>query len=870
MADDLDLALRIRADGSAAQASLRQLQTNVIDANATVIRANNQNSQATARATAAAQELQRAQQRASQQNTETTRTALAQAQAENTAARAAQNEARSQLQAAQARQRSARASQQLAQQLNAQNAAQNRVAQSSGRAGAAVQNTAYQVGDFAVQVASGQNAMLALAQQLPQLLGGFGIIGAVLGGLVAVGAAVGRLFFDLETGADDAASATERLADANAALDEFAQVRRDVKALADLYGEATTQAYGLHAARTDLANQDATLAGNQQISEIGDLLGTNDLAGHRARVKSATDIANQGDRGRGEYASDIEELYGVARNLSKETIRDLNLDVPGARELLEELYSKGDPAAIFKRVLDEFNGDREELLNNIILFLTNSAQSEKAYVVDATERSNTALDDIGKKIRKDFGLTSDAVKQVVKKFEALTAAKGPEQQAQAWGELREALTATGAVISNQSDEQQENLTALKNKTFDAEQGALQLANAGSDVAAEIQVAADAAADLKSELDSAADAMSRLQSRAAIRLERAQIKLDYAEDPEERDRLLRLLYQREQTDGTRRKLEDLGLSDDVISAELAPLLAQAGANFDTEAAADKATKALREMERAGKSAASEISKEMAKLEKAQAKARAEAEKLKNALRDALVDYASDAQETRDDVAEAWTSGFKGLEDALVNFVTAGKLNFSDLANSILADLARIAIRSAITGPLAQALGGVFGGDAQTGAGGVTRSLRPVVRPQELHDGGVPNGPGAPGLAPNEVVAVLERGEAVLTGRQSRALLGIERGQLDRERALDILRRAARHHTGGVAGLPGGAGATVPSGSASGVMGLAVNVNNRGTPQQVERAEGRFDPRGYVVELFLNDLRRGGPMSRGIQQMTGSRL
>lgn len=54
----------------------------------------------------------------------------------------------------------------------------------------------------------------------------------------------------------------------------------------------------------------------------------------------------------------------------------------------------------------------------------------------------------------------------------------------------------------------------------------------------------------------------------------------------------------------------------------------------------------------------------------------------------------AEETGDVVSKA----FQGMEDALVKFVMTGKLNFSDLARSILADLARIAIRQAIMAPL----------------------------------------------------------------------------------------------------------------------------------------------------------------------------
>lgn len=50
-----------------------------------------------------------------------------------------------------------------------------------------IQNVAFQVGDFATQVGAGTSASIALGQQLPQLLGGFGALGAVMGAVVAVG-----------------------------------------------------------------------------------------------------------------------------------------------------------------------------------------------------------------------------------------------------------------------------------------------------------------------------------------------------------------------------------------------------------------------------------------------------------------------------------------------------------------------------------------------------------------------------------------------------------------------------------------------------------------------------------------------------------
>ncbi len=76
----------------------------------------------------------------------------------------------------------------------------------SRRTGAAMQNVGFQVQDFAVQVAGGTSASRALAQQLPQLLSGFGLWGVALGTVTA-------LLPLFVSGVMDGADAAEGLAD---------------------------------------------------------------------------------------------------------------------------------------------------------------------------------------------------------------------------------------------------------------------------------------------------------------------------------------------------------------------------------------------------------------------------------------------------------------------------------------------------------------------------------------------------------------------------------------------------------------------------------------------------------------------------------
>lgn len=81
--------------------------------------------------------------------------------------------------------------------------------------------------------------------------------------------------------------------------------------------------------------------------------------------------------------------------------------------------------------------------------------------------------------------------------------------------------------------------------------------------------------------------------------------------------------------------------------------------------------------------------------------------------ALEDYKDSAADIAGQTKDLFSNAFQGAEDALVNFVTTGKLSFDDFAKAIIADLARIAVRQAMVQGLS-ALG--FSGGGYTGDGG----------------------------------------------------------------------------------------------------------------------------------------------------------
>ena len=67
---------------------------------------------------------------------------------------------------------------------------------------------------------------------------------------------------------------------------------------------------------------------------------------------------------------------------------------------------------------------------------------------------------------------------------------------------------------------------------------------------------------------------------------------------------------------------------------------------------------------------------------------------NSIQQGAQQYFSTIKKFSEETAGAVQNAFKGMEDALVKFVMTGKLSFADLTRSILADMARIAIRQAM--------------------------------------------------------------------------------------------------------------------------------------------------------------------------------
>jgi lambda family phage tail tape measure protein len=134
---------------------------------------------------------------------------------------------------------------------------------------------------------------------------------------------------------------------------------------------------------------------------------------------------------------------------------------------------------------------------------------------------------------------------------------------------------------------------------------------------------------------------------------------------------------------------------------------------------------------------------------------------------LKDYVAESQDAAAATEQAFASAFGGAEDALVGFATTGRLELKSLADTILADVSRLAVRQSITGPLAGLLqggfagGGLFGLFHEGGIAGEPSALRYADsalfdHATRYHGGGF----AGAGLLPDEVPIIARRGELVV--------------------------------------------------------------------------------------------------------------
>lgn len=217
-------------------------------------------------------------------------------------------------------------------------------------------------------------------------------------------------------------------------------------------------------------------------------------------------------------------------------------------------------------------------------------------------------------------------------------------------------------------------------------------------------------------------------------------------------------------------------------------------------------------------------------------------------DGLANYADDAANVYRGMESLATKSFQGMTDALTAFVTTGKLSFSDLANSIISDMVRIAIQQSITGPLAGGLGGslrMFGAEtfANMSSDPIGSLIGSLGGPEYSAKGNIYSSPDlsrySGGIYDRPTLFQFAKGAGVFGEAGPEAIMPLKRG-------------------------PDGRLGVSTQGS-GGVGDVTVNViNNSSQPVTAGQPKISLDSMGrMMIEVMISDAQRNGPYVRQLR-------
>ena len=635
--------------------------------------------------------------------------------------------------------------------LNAEYARATNGAKGVGQAargmGGGIQNAAYQIGDFAVQVGAGTSASMALGQQLPQLLGGFGVLGAVLGAVVAVGVPLASSF--LKSG-DAAGDLEDAVSDLKSAVTEYnSAVERANSPTADLaekYGKAAGSARRLLRVLSQLARLDAMESirkGGEQVLETFD-----DLQG---RLDRFDQVLSQGysesEPAAARQVRKIKEEYGLTLEQARALI-DLMSNYRNAESINAQADALQEMSAFLTAAAQGADETNENLISiarstaNAALGALDLANESTSAAVAADELSFSIADISFDSAISGANSLAGKIGGMIGQAQTLLSVLGRAQQANlSAANQRELAEAERDLVKAGADrvEVARKLAEIsKRQNLDAEIGVTLPVAAREKFIREAGDIAAATAEATAETAELRKARKEAESEA-----KKGAKKDPIFDASEKE-----------LQNIQRQIEMIGKTKAEISALAAKykLLDEAkerGLDLDSRQVATGET--LREQ--IDRQAAS-IGELTAKYDQAQERA-------------------------------AFFEGVqKDLKDGFIDAIVEGE-SLSGVLENLAKSLAKAALQAALfnEGPFASGSGGGLLGGLGGGSGGL---LGGAIIPGILHSGGTAgkdgyghgrsvssavfkgapryhNG-GIAGLRPNEVPAILEKGERVIPNGQ----------------------------------------------------------------------------------------------------------
>lgn len=211
------------------------------------------------------------------------------------------------------------------------------------------------------------------------------------------------------------------------------------------------------------------------------------------------------------------------------------------------------------------------------------------------------------------------------------------------------------------------------------------------------------------------------------------------------------------------------------------------------------------------------------------------------------YVKSAGNAAKNIENSFTNAFRAMEEGLVQFAMTGQMNFSQFANSIIADIMRIYIRMAITGLIGQ----VASSFSVTPGASSNPAYQGPAKPAGFADGGY-TGDGAK----YEAAGIVHRGEFVMS-KEATNRIGV-----------GTLTRMLKGYADG-----GYVGSTVPSVYGGGNVNINIK-NEAGGDGYQATATTRKNENGLDIDIMVRkalttDLRNNGPMAQTMSSTFGLR-
>lgn len=263
-----------------------------------------------------------------------------------------------------------------------------------GKYGSSIQNVSYQVQDFAVQLAGGTSAAVALGQQLPQVTSAFGPMGAAMGAVLAVAIPLSAIFL---TQADRLKAFQRAVTDAAKRTDDLRLATRGL-----LTGMTAEEL------RLVDAIQQQTVAMNDLLDKASKV--SNYTAGN---LRSAEDMADA-DRDR---AASMQQQIDAAKAQLK-TLQDQQVEYQRQLDITNQIKTLEDARS------DQLK-QRPALYRQIVQFQQQTARAQQLIAQYGTDAAQAFYDtqdraqrvaDKAQQLRDELGYTVDEAQVLAQEF----------------------------------------------------------------------------------------------------------------------------------------------------------------------------------------------------------------------------------------------------------------------------------------------------------------------------------------------------------------------------------------------------------------------------------------------------------------------